>query len=89
LSLGDTRCLGHCAWHRPVAGDYRDNSAGANASVPVYGEAAHTDWLRSGGNTAHEAERQTSRLQAFQAADPAHIDLFVAANVRLWDEIAN
>ena len=27
-------------------------------------------------------------LPAFQAADPAHIDLFAAANVRLWDEIA-
>ena len=35
-----------------------------------------------------EAERQASRLPAFQAADPAHIDLFAAANVRLWDEIA-
>jgi hypothetical protein len=32
--------------------------------------------------------RQASRLPAFQAADPAHVDLFAAANVRLWDEIA-
>jgi hypothetical protein len=44
--------------------------------------------MASGGHTAHEAERQASRLPAFQAADPADIDLFAAANVRLWDEIA-
>ena len=44
--------------------------------------------MASGGHTAHEAERQASRLPAFQAADPAHVDLFAAANVRLWDEIA-
>ena len=44
--------------------------------------------MASGGHTAHEAERQASRLSAFQAAYPAHIDLFAAANVRLWDEIA-
>ena len=41
--------------------------------------------MASGGHTAHEAERQASRLPAFAAADPAHIDLFAAANVRLWD----
>ena len=34
--------------------------------------------MASGGHTAHEAERQASRLPAFQAADPAHIDLFAA-----------
>jgi hypothetical protein len=44
--------------------------------------------MASGGHTAHEAERQASRLPAFQAADPAHIDLFAAANARLWDETA-
>jgi hypothetical protein len=44
--------------------------------------------MASGGHTAHEAERQAFRLPAFQAADPAHVDLFAAANVRLWDEIA-
>ena len=44
--------------------------------------------MASGGHTAREAERQAFRLPAFQAADPAHIDLFAAANVRLWDEIA-
>jgi hypothetical protein len=43
--------------------------------------------MASGGHTAPEAERQASRLPAFRAADPAHIDLFAAANVRLWDEI--
>ena len=32
--------------------------------------------MASGGHSAHEAERQASRLPAFQAADPAHIDLF-------------
>lgn len=40
------------------------------------------------GHTAPEAERQASRLPAFRAADPAHVDLFAAANVRLWDEVA-
>jgi hypothetical protein len=44
--------------------------------------------MASGGHTAPEAERQASRLPAFQGADPAHVDLFAAANVRLWDEIA-
>jgi hypothetical protein len=44
--------------------------------------------MTAGGHTAPEAERQASRLPAFQAADPAHIDLFAAANVRLLDEIA-
>ena len=44
--------------------------------------------MASGGHTVHEAEGQASRLPAFQAADPAHIDLFATANVRLWDEIA-
>ena len=43
--------------------------------------------MASGGHTAPEAERQASRLPAFQAADPAHIDLFAAANVRLWEEV--
>jgi hypothetical protein len=44
--------------------------------------------MASGGHTAPEAERQASRLPAFQAANPAHIDLFAAANVRLWEGIA-
>ena len=44
--------------------------------------------MASGGHTASEAERQASRLPTFQAADPAHVDLFAAANVRLWNEIA-
>ena len=44
--------------------------------------------MASGGHTASEAERQASRLPAFKDADPAHIDLFVAANVRLWEEVA-
>lgn len=44
--------------------------------------------IASGGHTAPEAERQASRLPAFKGADPAHIDLFAAANVRLWAEIA-
>jgi hypothetical protein len=44
--------------------------------------------IASGGHTVPEAERQASRLPAFGAADPAHIDLFAAANVRLWAEVA-
>ena len=37
--------------------------------------------MASGGHTA--PERQASRLPAFPAANPAHIDLFATANVRL------
>jgi hypothetical protein len=44
--------------------------------------------MASGGHTVSEAERQASRLPAFRSADPMHIDLFAAANVQLWDEIA-
>ncbi len=44
--------------------------------------------MASGGHTAPEAERQASRLPAFKDADPAHIDLFASANVRLWAEVA-
>ena len=44
--------------------------------------------MASGGHTAPQAERQASRLPAFQHADPAEIDLFAAANVRLWAEVA-
>jgi hypothetical protein len=44
--------------------------------------------LMASGHTPHEAERQASRLPGFRAADPAHIDLFAAANVRLWAEVA-
>jgi hypothetical protein len=36
----------------------------------------------------HRIEWHADRLPAFQAASPAHIDLFAAASVRLWDEIA-
>lgn len=44
--------------------------------------------MASGGHTVHEAEQHASRLPAFVAADPAHIDLFASANVTLWTEIA-
>ena len=44
--------------------------------------------MASGGHTAPEAERQASRVSAFKGADPAHIDLFASANVRLWEEVA-
>lgn len=44
--------------------------------------------MASGGHTAREAERRASRLPAFKAASPAHVDLFAAANVRLWAEVA-
>ena len=44
--------------------------------------------MASGGHTPPEAERQAARLPAFQAADPAHLDLFAAANARLWAEVA-
>ena len=44
--------------------------------------------MASGGHTAAQAEQQARRLPAFAAADPAHIDLFAAANTRLWAEVA-
>jgi hypothetical protein len=44
--------------------------------------------MAPGGHTPREAERQAARHPAFAAADPAHLDLFAAANVRLWAEIA-
>ena len=45
--------------------------------------------MASGGHTAAEAEWQACRLPAFRDANPAHIDLFAAANARLWTEIAH
>ena len=39
------------------------------------------------GHTAAEAEAHAARLPAYAAADPAHVDLFVRANVRMWNEI--
>jgi hypothetical protein len=45
--------------------------------------------MASGGHTPAQAEQQAARLPAFTDANPAHIDLFAAANVRLWDEIAH
>ena len=44
--------------------------------------------MASGGHTAPDAERQACRLPAFRTADPAHVDLFAKANVRLWAEVA-
>jgi hypothetical protein len=45
--------------------------------------------MASGGHTSAQAEQQAVRLPAFTAANPAHIDLFAAANIRLRDEIAS
>jgi hypothetical protein len=39
------------------------------------------------GHTASEAEAHAARLPAYATADPAHIDIFVRANVRMWNEI--
>jgi hypothetical protein len=39
------------------------------------------------GHTPAEAEARAASLPAYAAADPAHIDLFVRANVRMWNEI--
>jgi len=43
--------------------------------------------MAAGAHTSAGAERQAARLPAFTAADPAHIDLFARATVRLWEEI--
>jgi hypothetical protein len=39
------------------------------------------------GHTAAESEAHAARLSAYATADPAHIDIFVRANVRMWNEI--
>jgi hypothetical protein len=39
------------------------------------------------GHTAEQAEVLAARLPAYAAADPAHIDAFARANVRMWNEI--
>jgi hypothetical protein len=44
--------------------------------------------MASGGHTGAGAERQAARHPAFEAADPAHLDMFAVASVRLWAEIA-
>jgi hypothetical protein len=44
--------------------------------------------IAAGGHIPSEAEYQAARLTAFAAADPAHVDLFARANVRMWTEIA-
>jgi len=43
--------------------------------------------IAAGGHTPAGAEHQAARLPAFTAADPAHIDLFARASVRMWEEI--
>jgi hypothetical protein len=45
--------------------------------------------MAAGGHTAAQAERQAARLTAFAAADPAHLDRFARASVRMWAEIAH
>jgi hypothetical protein len=44
--------------------------------------------MAAGGHTAAQAEQQAARVPAFTAADPAHINLFATASVRLWKDIA-
>jgi thiamine kinase-like enzyme len=39
------------------------------------------------GHTPAEAEAHAARLPAYATADPTHIDIFVRANVRMWNEI--
>ncbi|HEX3679136.1 MAG TPA: hypothetical protein VHU90_05390, partial [Galbitalea sp.] len=43
--------------------------------------------LMARGHTAEQAEVLAARLPAYAAADPAHIDAFARANVRMWNEI--
>jgi hypothetical protein len=45
--------------------------------------------MASGGHTANEAEQQAVRVPAFAPVNPDHVDIFAAANVRLWDEIVH
>lgn len=39
------------------------------------------------GHTPQEAEGYAAQVPGYAHADPAHIDLFASANVRMWDEI--
>jgi thiamine kinase-like enzyme len=39
------------------------------------------------GHTAREAEARAATLRSYASADPAHVDLFARANVRIWEEI--
>jgi hypothetical protein len=41
------------------------------------------------GHTIEQAEAHASRLPAYAAADPAHLDIFARANVNMWNEIEN
>jgi thiamine kinase-like enzyme len=43
--------------------------------------------LMARGHSAEQAEALAARLPAYAAADPAHIDVFARANVRMWNEI--
>jgi hypothetical protein len=55
--------------------------------------AAWTDpafWLLrliASGHSAEQAEARAARLPAYASAEPAHVDMFARANVRIWDEI--
>jgi hypothetical protein len=43
--------------------------------------------LMARGHSATDAEAHAARLPAYATADPAHVDLFARANVRMWNEI--
>jgi hypothetical protein len=43
--------------------------------------------LMASGHSVEDAESFAARVPAFARADPAHLDLFARANVRMWDEI--
>jgi phosphotransferase family enzyme len=55
--------------------------------------AAWTDpafWLlriMARGHSAEQAEARAARLPTYASAEPAHVDMFARANVRIWDEI--
>jgi thiamine kinase-like enzyme len=43
--------------------------------------------LVASGHSVQDAERYAARVPAYAEADPEHLDLFAAVNVRMWDEI--
>jgi hypothetical protein len=45
--------------------------------------------LMVGGHSAAEAEARGVRIHAYAAADPAHFDVFVRANVSMWTRSSN
>ena len=91
LSIFSGSTLQHTDWvpqnvliaDRPYLIDWAWPTLGAAWMDPAYFLLR----LMASGYTLTQAERWAARFPAFAEADPRHIDVFAAANVRMWDEI--